>query len=571
MNVFEDLVVELKEENLLENTVIDEKKTTHTENIPEAVEISDEADEQPELTAPDESANEQEVLDESKALTMSDEESGEQETAAPADDTGVEIVDNSEVPDISGTNPRTKLKKIKRGKEFFNKRAVDEVSGLQMVEHILTGVEREYMKVKPKTFDDFNAKKALNNFLNISENSNSEEHKAAEFALMQETEAWGLALLERDRHVAVANIRQYCENSRPALSSQAMLAIARFYRNAPYSESVRSKFDFVITRLFSRPVDQDRRVCLFDREEMLGHIQMLYSEWSSIPLYDAETDESNVLLTGLSFDDLANEAENASSFDQLIESDFFSRLRLFKESISELFYAPTVITAAIESNVRIGNAYVNLLVRERQKMDAASIQMKYGDFNDQTVSDAAGRTLDLVEVLNALTDDVIKKAEAPTEPVKEPVVETPSVAVSESTITVATERSSFLTRVGDGVRHINRWIVVAGFVGVLISGGLYVASTFTVEDKVSKAGVSDVELDNSILSEHIKSGKIYRGAFSGLLLPSWDTLPKEKREEYLQKVLQLGTQKGWSKVDLITKDGKAAGYASATKLEVYMP
>ncbi|MBK8464201.1 MAG: hypothetical protein IPL32_00075 [Chloracidobacterium sp.] len=59
-----------------------------------------------------------------------------------------------------------------------------------MVEHILTGVEREYMKIVPKTFDDFNAKKALNNFLNISENSNSEQHKAAEFALMQETEAW---------------------------------------------------------------------------------------------------------------------------------------------------------------------------------------------------------------------------------------------------------------------------------------------------------------------------------------------------------------------------------------------
>ncbi|MEO6051846.1 MAG: hypothetical protein ABIP78_11005 [Pyrinomonadaceae bacterium] len=46
------------------------------------------------------------------------------------------------------------------------------------------------------------------------------------------------------------------------------------------------------------------------------------------------------MLTALSFDDLAIEAENAGSFDQLIESEFFSRLRLFKESISELFYAP---------------------------------------------------------------------------------------------------------------------------------------------------------------------------------------------------------------------------------------
>lgn len=563
MNVFEDLIVELKEENLLENTVIDGKKTTETNNeIPDAVETSEENDEQPESTAPDESD------DELKVVCVAD----EQDAAAPVtEETEIEIVDNAEVPDAPVERRRAKSKKLRRGKEYFNKRAVDEVSSLQMVEHILTGVEREYMKVKPKTFDDFNAKKALNNFLNVNENSNSEEHKSAEFALMQETEAWGLALLERDRHVAVANIRQYCENSRPALSSQAMLALARFYRNAPYSESVRSKFDFVITRLFSRPVEQDKRICLFGREEMLGHINTLYSEWSSIPLYDAETDESNVMLTGLSFDDLAVEAENAASFDQLIESDFFGRLRLFKESISELFYAPTVITAAIESNVRIGNAYVQLLVRERQKMDAASIQTKYGDFNDQTVSDAAGRTLDLVELLNSLTDEVVKQAELP-EPEDE--VSTETLPAEEAVTKVKTEktRSPIIGQIIQGVLQINHWILIVGLIGIFISGGLFIYATFfMVEEKISSVGVSTVELDNSILSEHIKSGKIYQEAFSGLLLPSWDNLSKEKREEYLKKVYQLGAQKGYKQVGLISKDGKPAGYASADKVEVYMP
>ncbi|MBK8464200.1 MAG: hypothetical protein IPL32_00070 [Chloracidobacterium sp.] len=141
----------------------------------------------------------------------------------------------------------------------------------------------------------------------------------------------GLALIERDSHISVASIRQYCENSRPALSSQAILALARFYRNAPYSETVRSKFDFVITRLFSRPISQDKRACLFGREEILSHINTLYSDWSSVPLYDAEHDESKIMLTGLSFDDLANEAEGATLLTSLSKATFRSAATLQRE------------------------------------------------------------------------------------------------------------------------------------------------------------------------------------------------------------------------------------------------
>ena len=72
------------------------------------------------------------------------------------------------------------------------------------------------------------------------------------------------------------------------------------------------------------------------------------ADWSSVPLYTADSDETNVLLTALSFEDLGAEAEGASNFDQLITNDFFGRLRLFKESISELFYAPSVTAAAID-------------------------------------------------------------------------------------------------------------------------------------------------------------------------------------------------------------------------------
>ncbi len=557
MNVFEDLIVELKEENLLEDTVIDAEANNAAADSQAAVDAVDEASTQPEFDAPDDRMTEIEP----ELADNADSTDGEPK---------VEIVDIADEGASQVEMALPKVKKARAGKEYFNKRAVDEMSGLQMVEHILTGVEREYMKVVPKAFDDFNAKKALHNFLNVTENSNTEQHKTSEFALMQETEAWGLALLERDRHIAVANIRRYCENSRPALSSQAMLALAKFYRNAPYSEPVRSKFDFVITRLFSRPVSQDKRICLFDREQMLGHINMLYSEWSSIPIYDVDNDESNVMLTGLSFEDLAIEAENAASFDQLIESDFFGRMRLFKESISELFYAPTVIVAAIESNIRIGNAYVNLIVRERQKMDAASIQSKYGEFDGQSVSDAAGRTLDLVELLSVLTDEVIQKEESAADIEDEIETETIDLDAGKTELVATKERPPFVENLIQSVKSINRWILVAGFIGILISGGLYVWSMNMTDEKVSTVGVTVVEL-SGVLAEHIKSGKISNETFYGLLLPSWDNLTKKEREEYLQKVYQFGAEKGYKQVNFTSKEGKSAGYATATKIEVFMP
>jgi hypothetical protein len=557
MNVFEDLIVELKEENLLENTVIDPKKDENArDDFDEKVELANDYD--PE--APDTSArDDQEIVAE-------EEESG---PIAKQEAAEVELVNGVSEDDIPVELRKPKTPKPKAGKEFFKKRAVDEVASLQMVEHILTGVEREYMKVVPKPFDDFNAKKALHTFVNIAENSNSEEHKAAEFALMQETEAWSLALLERDRNIQVSSIRLYCENSRPALSSQALLAVARFYRNAPYSEAVRAKFDFVITRLFSRAVGSDKRICLFGRDEILTHINTLYSDWSSVPLYDADGDDSNLLLTSLSFDDLAAQAENASHFDQLIESDFFGRLRLFKESISELFYAPVVTSSAIESNIRIGNAYVKLLVRERQKLDAASIQLKYGEVNDNSVSDAAGCTLDLADLLNNLSEEALRVEEPVTAEEADAPVEVLNFDAPKQEVTTV-KRPPFLTGLIHGIRHINKWIIVVGFVGILISGCLYVLSSGMGDEKVSTAGVTAVDLDG-VLSEHIKIGKISDNVFYAVLLPSWDNLPKEKREEYLGKVLKLGLEKGYKAVILKTKEGKQAGYANATKIEVYMP
>ena len=537
MNVFEDFIIELKQENLLEDSVIDivpeqspaqDEYEVHFDDHIEDIETKVAADASPSKRA---------------AVAM----------AVPVD-SDLQLLGNDET---------VKIRKPWSDREFFKKRAIGEVSSLQMVEHVLTAIEREHMKVALIVFDDYNAKVALNSFLQVAENISSDEHKQTEFALMQETEAWCSALAARDKEISVANLRRYCENCRPMLSSQAMLSLARFYRNLPYSEGVRGKFDFIITRLFSRPTDVQRRTLLFNREDMLGHIKTLYADWSSLSLYSADDDQSNVMLTALSFEDLIAEAEATTEFDELIKSDFFDRMRLFKESITELFYSPVVTGAAIECNIRIGNAYVKLIDRERAKSNAASVHDKYSYIDDQTVSDATGRTLELIDLLREWTAETVD--DEPEATVIEPEVLEKPVAKPDVKTKVTTPSPRFA---GFDFLGINKWLLVAGMLLVLASGGLYVWATFFVVEQASIEGVKGYDLATSPFRDDIKVAKISGETFYGIMKPAWETMTKEKQQDLLQRIQQTGKTGGWVNASLMDSSGKTVGYASPTRIEL---
>ena len=536
MNVFEDLLVDLKEENLLEETVIA-------------------------VPAP--------------------------AKAEPAPAVSVPLAE-----------PLKPAKRPSNGSEFYKKRAIAEISTLQMVEHVLTSIEREYLRSTPKTFDDFGAKKALHAFLHVEDSENSEEHTSAEFALLQETEAWEIALSDRDRTIPVSNLRLYCENSSPPLSSQALLSLARFYRNLPYSEDVRAKFDFVITRLFSRQDGSDKRKTLFSHDEIVAHLNTLYSEWSSIALYGANEDESQTMMTALSFEDLAVEAENAGGFDMLIETDFFGRLRQFKESINEMYFAPTVTAASIDANVRVGNAYVELVDRERRKMDAESIGKRYSDLCGDSISDATARTLDLVEILRSrgtLIDAEIEKrtideeTSAPRAAVEEERLAVPAgqeqrqrerranspisvpVEQAEPQDTAAKENLPFFSNLKENAFAMNRWFLGVALALVMASLALYVYSNFIATEPVTPGtDMKQIPLEGR-LGEHLKSARMSGDMFYGSVGDSWVGLSKEKRTEFLQRILAAGRDKGYSQVTLMDKSGKNVAYASATRTDVIMP
>lgn len=569
MNVFEDLVIELKEENLLEDTVMSNTYTREP-SVSKPLAEADLADDQSITSDP------------SPALQMPvDHPRSGSEPSVEAESTLRNEPHNEALPighdaapaadlQLMGSDETIEIRRANSELEFFKKRASGELSSLQMVEHVLGAVEREQMRIIPRSYDDLEAKKALHAFMQVANDVSSDQHKQAEFRLMQETESWCSALAARDREISVSALRRYCETCRPMLSSQAMLALARFYRNLPYSESIRGKFDFIITRLFSRAIDDQTRKQLFTAEEMLGHIKTLYADWSSIPLYSAD-DDSKIELTVVSFRELADEAEHATQFDSLIKSDFFGRLRLFKESIAELFFAPRVTAAAIESNVRIGNQYVELIDKERRISSAAAVHDKYGFLDDQAVSEAAGRTLELNDILRELAQrpesQPIERDSSETE--AQEVESKETVETSRPAITFGDALPNRKRRFENGILGINKWLILGGLLMILASGGLWIyANFFVAADQATIAGVKKLDVETLAFREHIKIAKISGDTFYGVLQPTWETMPKEKREDLLKNIYQAGQQGGWVNVNLINAQGKTVGFASPTHFDL---
>lgn len=528
MNVFEDLVTELQQENLLELTVIDVENSPRNGNY--MAEYSPAHDDEPLLIIP---------------------EPPKRNAPLPA---------TNQKPDFGMAEPIKARNEIER----FRKQSVDEIAALQMVEHVLSGVERDYSKIEPNVYDDLPAKKALHRYLQAAEDVTSDEYFDAESAFLREIDAWRHALAKRDVDISVCNLRHYSETTQPALSSQALFALVRFYRNADYSEQVRSKFDFSVTRLFSRNMGDFTRQMLFDRAETVGHLKKRYNDWAGSEYFSLSDDDPDVLLSVLSFEDFIIEAANVESFDELLKSDFLPRLGVFKRGIGSAFFSPIVAAAAIECNVRIGNKYIELLSGERTRLDEDRIRERYENFDDRGISDFLGRTLEFDDLLQ---QEAVIESEAAEDEAEHPLHKTEKVERPVRQPRIATKEKFFdFTSLG-----VNKWLLATTIVVVIACVGLYVWVEYFSGESVSSASVKSVNFDASSFKEYIKTATISGETLYGVTTPIWDKLSQEKREELLLKMYQFGGDNGYKKIHLTNGQGKSVGYASELRLEVYNP
>ena len=499
MDVFQDLIEELRDENLLEETVID-----------------------------------------FAALTG----------VSPVQRNGDSDADDSDLAD--DPPPPTEA-------DFYRKRAMDEVSSLQMVEHVLSGIGREHLKIVSATYDDLQVKKALHTFIQVHADPTSSEYAEAEFRLMRETEEWMTDLSERDKKITAAHLRRFCENSRPGLSSQALMALCRFYRNSAYSEASRSKFDLVMTRLFARDIGEERRRLLFSRVDMVGHIKTLYANWASVALYSTEDSTLSARTVVAGFDDRVAEIEAAETFEALITSGFFDKLRQFKEATGEMFFTPQIVAAAIDCNVRIGNKFVDLIRIERERSSVERIEEKYGFEYDQIISDAAGKTLQLVDLLKSLPDgdEAEPKAKAATQSA------------------VAPKPRVFNEKQGSGstsnLFRVNKWILLVTIIVAIASGSLYFWADDSGPDSSSAETAKDVSFSSSRLNEYLQTGRATSENLYAITRPAWDQLSDDKKKEVLSEALVFANDNRLKNVNILNAKGRTVAFASKTRSELLNP
>ena len=561
MKIFEDLIEELKEEHLLEETVTETHNfSNHARSNGSSAPTAHESN-SPAMPEFPRNLFESQIEPSEIPNKLNEKSLAEDEETHFSEENLFDQGDDEQIYEQAENQPPNSEK------EFYRKRAMEEVTGLQMVEHVLAGVEREQMKLIPKTYDDLPVKKALHAFMQVSEDVKSIEHAHAEFSLMQETETWCSALSHRDKRISAAHLRRFCETNRPPLSSQALISLARFYRNSPFSESVRNKFDLVITRLFSKDLGGEKRILVFTRDELIKHIKELYAEWSSIQLYSAEDDNAEIVLAAMKFEDFMAEAESANNFDELVKNDFFNRLRLFKEGTNELFYAPLITATAVECNIRVGNRYVDLIEAEREKAIFEQFQDKYGFLHDQAISDAASKTLQLVELLKERTETIETEYEVE----KIPSEETSFGEYVNQFVSKESQRKKKSNKnkvVGSGFFAVNKYLLAATIAVVLLSCVLYFGVDFFAPDENTSANVKKVNLDNSSLQEYVHSARISTDTFYGITTPAWNGLTNEKKEENISKILSLGNEKGFTKVHLLDHAGKTVGTAVDGKVSL---
>jgi hypothetical protein len=334
------------------------------------------------------------------------------------------------------------------------------------------------------------------------------------------------------------------------------MALGRFYRNATFSEDTRSKFELVMTRLFSRETESEQRRLLFGRYEMIGHIKTLYANWASVALYSTEesTLRTRILLAG--FEDRVREVEAAETFDQLISNGFFDKIRQFKEAAGEMFFDPDVVAAAIDCNVRIGNKFIHLIRAERAAATVRSVEEKYGYEYDQIVSDAAGKTLHLVELLKSL-----------------PEVDESEGKKAHYTIDISSPEKLQAKKplFSSEMFRVNKWLLALTLLVVIASIGLYFWADQPTSETSAAENARDIDLESTQFKEYLRTGRATDENFYAITLPAWDQLTDEGKKEILVDALAFVNQKGLKTVNIVNTRGRTVGYASKSKIQVLNP
>lgn len=466
-------------------------------------------------------------------------------------------MENTGVIETTAAAPETVVEKTNSALEASCKRALDEVNALEMSQQILAMIERSMQKPAVKDYNNTGVKKYLHELFSLSADAIPEEINGMEFIFWQEVQLWRSALAQRDSFISVSDLRHYCESSRPPLSEQALLALARFYRGLPASEKTTSKFDMIITRVFSRDEEDGARRLSASRTAIADTLDDLYKEWLGIsPQNVLEEDKITEAVT--KFNELIATAEKAQHFEALVSENFFGIVKDYKKGLNKIFYAPQVAAAAIDCNIRVGNRFIELLDNYKQGKKAEGRGSEPLDpALEQTISEITNRSVKTVYEAKKHFAKLEQQREMQRQLEKE------TFALPEATPVAHARKPKT-----EGFLGINKWLLAGGLVAVLLSGAMYLWVEYGSSENAGSKSAQKLNEKELPGGEYLTAARVNNNSFFGIVTPKWNSLTEDNKKKMLGELVTAGKDKGYSQVSLLSNDGKLIGQASenGTKL-----
>ncbi len=128
-----------------------------------------------------------------------------------------------------------------------------------------------------------------------------------------------------------------------------------------------------------------------------------------------------------------------------------------------------------------------------------------------------------------------------------------------------------IARLKNNVRSVNKWFLAGSFLLIAISVGIYIWANYFVEAGLPANGVKTLSFQGTELGDYVRTAKLSSYTLYLVAQPTFATLGKEKQIDVLQQFLKAGSDKGWSKVNIMNAEGKTVAFASPTRTDIYQP
>ncbi|MCS6874277.1 MAG: hypothetical protein NZM17_06320 [Pyrinomonadaceae bacterium] len=429
-----------------------------------------------------------------------------------------------------------------------------EVSSLQLVDYIFSSIEKGKGANSDERFNVSQLKSILHDFSKAIQSENREKTSEIEEKIEEQIELWYLSLAQRDKKIMPSEFRLYCENSKPPLSPQALVSLIRFYTGLPFSEHIRSKLDVLVTKLFSTQTWNKSRELVASTDEIRMKFEGFYKEWANAPLFSEQKDE--VLAR---FREFVERAKNFNTLGELLQSGIHSELLNFKASLGEEFLAPYVLAASVDCNVSFGNHCVELVLREKEVLGAEAVKSRYGASIDDILSEAIAKTFNVADIVDAKREEVVRFSEPETQ-TEILVKKKPKKEKKKQEITPFIPSFSFTIT--------NKWLLVVLFLTIGLALALYVYVEFGMSG-VTKKNVEIFQIENTEFQGYLKAGRISNELLIGVVTDKWKTLNDSEKKAMVEKLVNVGKQRNFSKVFLLNNNGLTVAEAYEGKVEIY--